>query len=171
MAKTTDARPLQLPGNDREAKTLPRVERRGRPTSCTKELLEELAGHIREGALPKTAFLAMGLSQSSWQRWNDAADDPKADPIYHEFRLVCEGTHALCRMAVAKKMYSVAMEGDGTNWSKHAGLEGIGTNRVELSGPGGGAIPVEHSQEGLVASLLDEFAAMNERLLAKGKKK
>lgn len=153
------------------ASGLPRIERRGRPTKLSRAILEEIAKHIREGARAKDATLASGVSMKTWYRWNDEAEDPKADPIYHEFRLICEGTHALCKVTVAKKMYDAAKEGDPANWAKHVGMEGFGANRVELSGPEGGPMQVE-TPGALMENLLDTFEQMAERRTpGKGPKK
>lgn len=126
-----------------------------RPTKLTPKLQERIVGYVRAGAYVETAAAAAGIAKDTlyaWLRRGAAAESP-----YDAFAAAVEEAQAMAEMRDLALIGKAAeSEWTAAAWRlerKYPDKYGRRT-KTELSGPGGGAIPIDLSPDALAARIL-----------------
>jgi hypothetical protein len=136
-----------------------------RPTKLTKETIDKICLAIRAGNYAKIAANMAGVGETTYYKWLEMADKPKALPIYREFRESVERAEAEAEVSAVARIKQAADNGtwQAASWlleRKHG--ERWGKNdkiRQEITGANGAPLSVELSLEEAkkaVLAFLDE---------------
>ena len=150
--------------------------RRGRGTRLTEEIGEKIVTAVRSGAPLEVAAQAVGIPPGTFWEWlarGEGKDpDRPATPLYADFaervRRAEAEAHVLTvgtiRQAVQRGSWEAARAWLRMRWPSHY------AERTEVSGPDGGAVPLEIAGvlEGLSDDDLDRLARRLRSSLAPG---
>lgn len=86
---------------------------KGRKSKLTKELIEDAREMLEAGNYANTVAAALGIGQTTWYRWLEEAEEPKASALKREFRDMVEASTA---MAEVEYVDCIKAAKDGGDW-------------------------------------------------------
>jgi predicted DNA-binding transcriptional regulator AlpA len=170
MSETTN-HPLLCKCEQCEAQLVevdPVSDNRGRKTLCTPDTIKRAAAYIRAGAWDHVAAQAVGISKSAfykWMKWGEEGREPWAT-FYKEVTEARAIARLRAEVELAKTDPATwLLKGPGRD---RPGEPGWGnTDRLEVTGRGGGPIRVGAAPAIDVSKLTDEELELLERLAEK----
>jgi hypothetical protein len=142
----------------------------GRPAKLTPEVATKICAMIRAGAYSHVAAQAAGISMQTFSRWLTLAEEEGQHTAYREFRIAVMVARAQARataeIQVRKDKPEIWLRrGPGRERPGDPGWSA--TDKVEVSGPGGGPMRVEHEVD--LKKLSDEEFKAYRALLQKAR--
>lgn len=110
MARTKELADRLGVSASRKGKGKPKAKG-GRPTKCTRAFLDDFEVLLLGGSHPKSAFLALGASTDSFDRWRERGEK-EPDTLYGEFCLILSRSHSMAKVSVDNRTYRSATAGD-----------------------------------------------------------